>query len=645
MSLSRRTVLRATVASAALTVLSPGTARASAPAEGTITDLGPASVTNALGNAVFVDGLLYAVTRGLSPNAVGVYDPGTDRVVRHYDIPTGIGAWAMTAIGTDVYVGSHGPSDLYRIDTVTHTVTKVASFGDHFIWNIAASPDGKLYVGTSGTGQMFEYDPATGATRDLGQPAPGELYVRSIAADATTVWAGIGAHAHLIVYDRASGATRDVLPPELLTRDFVASMTMSDTHLAMGISSLGELLVLNKEDPTDYRIVQATVPGEKYVTATAIFGDDVYFAGRPSGTLYRYRLSTGQVEALGVPYPEAGTPTLLVHDGKVWGIQDGALFVYDPATNTIDYRNLVQRGFRAAPEQPMTLMSDGRRVYVSGKGGVQVHDRATGEQTRIGLPGEPKAMVAVDGCVYMGVYTQALIYGWRPGDAQATLLGRIANRQDRPRDMVYDEEFELLVIPTQPEPGQPDGALALYHVPTGTLDVYRPVVDRQSIYSVTTLRGTAYLGTYIQEGFGLPPVTTTARLAGFDLRRRRLEWQLEPVPGATFIADLGHTANRIYGVTDTGVLFEFDPARRKVLRAVQVSDRGGDIVVRDDVLYGTDGDRVYRVDLKSLRVSTVVDGLAGAWFDGAKLAPDPRGRGLYTLRDRNLIHIAIGGRR
>jgi outer membrane protein assembly factor BamB len=644
-SLSRRTVLRATVAGAALTALSPGTARASTPAEGTITDLGPASITNALGNAVFVNGILYAVTRGLSPNAVGVYDPVADRVVRHYDIPTGIGAWAMTAIGTDVYVGTHGPSDLYRINTVTHTVTNVASFGDHFIWNIAASPDGKIYLGTSGTGQMFEYDPATGASRDLGQPAAAELYVRSIAADATTVWAGIGAHAHLVAVDRATGAKRDVLPPELVTRDFVASMTMSETHLAMGISSLGELLVLATANPTDYRIVKATVPGEKYVTATAILGDDVYFAGRPSGTFYRYRRATGQVEALGVPYPEAGTPALLAYDGKVWGIQDGALFVYDPATNAIDYRNLVDRGFRAAPEQPMVIMSDGRRVYVSGKGGVQVHDRATGEQGRIGIPGEPKAMVPVDGQIYMGVYTQALLYGWRPGDASAALLARIANRQDRPRDMVYDADSGLLVIPTQPEPGQPDGALALFHVPTGILDVYRPVIDQQSVYSVTTLRGTAYLGTYIQEGFGLPPATTTARLAGFDLARRRLDWQLEPVPGATFIADLGQTANRIYGVTDNGVLFEFDPARRTVLRTVEVGDAGGDLVVRDDVAYGTDGNRVYRVDLESLRVSTVVDGLAGGWFDGAKLAADPSGRGLYTLQGRNLIHIAIGGPR
>ncbi|MEV4545212.1 hypothetical protein [Micromonospora echinaurantiaca] len=636
----------AVLAAAGLAVtLSTAPSQADTPAEGTITDYGPASVTNALGNAEFVGDTLYAVTRGLAPNTVGAYDTVTDTVTAHHDIPTGIGAWAMTKVGTDLYVGTHVPSDLYRVDTLSGAVTKVASFADDFIWNVTASPDGKIYLGFSPTGRVVEYDPASGGTRDLGVASPGEQYVRSIAADATTVYAGVGAHAHLVAIDRATGAKREILPAELTSRDFVASMSMSDTHLAMGISSVGELLVLNKGNPADYRIVKATAPGEKYIVSTEFLGDYVYFTGRPSGALYRYHLATGQVETVGVPYPEAGTPRLLTHAGKLYGIQDGAVFVYDPATGSLDHRNLVQRGFRASAEQPMVMLSDGRRVYVSGKGGVQIHDLAADEQTRLGLPGQPKAMSAVNGQIYMGVYTQALLYRHTPGEADADLLARVGNRQDRPRDMVYDERSGLIVMPTQPEPGQTDGALALYDVAAGTLDVRRPVVERQSVYSVTTHRGTAYLGTNIQEGFGLPPVTTTARLAAFDLNDRAVTWQIEPVPGAAFIADLGHSASRIYGVTDTGVFFEVDPVRRTVTRTVSVGSAGGDLVVRGRVAYGTDGNRVYKVDLVKFTVTTVADGLAGEWFDGAKLAADPCGCALYTLRGRNLIKIDISGRR
>jgi outer membrane protein assembly factor BamB len=611
---------------------------------GTITDLGPASVTNAPGNGEFIGDKMYAVTRGLSPNVVGVYDLATDRVTTHYEIPTGIGAWATATIGTDLYVGTHIPSDLYKVDTVSGAVTKLASFDDDYIWNLAASPDGKIYLGLSQSGRVVEYDPATGATRDLGVASPGEQYARSIAADATTVYVGVGSHAHLVAIDRATGAKREILPAELASRDFVASMAASDTHLAMGISSAGELLVMEKANPANYQIVKASVPGEKYVTTEVIDGDDIFFAGRPSGTLYRYNMTSRKLDVLGVPYPEAGTARLLAHGGKIYGLQDGAVFVYDKATGALEYRNLVQRGFRAAPEQPMTMFADGRRVYVSGKGGVQIHDLATGQQSRLGLPGEPKAMAAVDGRIYMGVYTQALLYGYPPGAEAAELLARVGNEQDRPRDMAYDERGGLLVMPTQPEPGHPNGALSIYDIAGRKLDVYRPVIDRQSVYSVTVDKGVAYLGSYIQEGFGLPPVARQATLAAFDLNERRVLWQLDPVPGATFIADLVHLRNRVYGVTDNGVFFEVDPVHRKVLRTVRVGAAGGDLVVKGQAIYGTDGNRVYQVNPRTLKVTTVVDGLAGAWFDGAKLADDPAGCGLYTLRDRNLIRVVVSGR-
>ncbi|SCL26581.1 DNA-binding beta-propeller fold protein YncE [Micromonospora rhizosphaerae] len=612
--------------------------------QGTITDLGPASMNNAPGNAELIGDKMYMVTRGLSPNVVGVYDLATDRVTTHYEIPTGIGAWATATIGTDLYVGTHLPSDLYKVDTVSGAVTKVASFDDDYIWNLAASPDGKIYLGFSQSGRVAEYDPTTGATRDLGMATAGEQYARSIAADATTIYVGVGSHAHLVAIDRATGAKREILPPELAGRDFVASMAASGTYLAMGISSNGELLVMEKANPADYQIVKASVPGEKYITTEVIDGDDVFFAGRPSGSFYRYNITSGKLDVLGVPYPEMATARLLAHGGKIYGLQEGAVFVYDKATGTMEYRNLVQRGLRAAPEQPMTLLSDGQRVYVSGKGGVQIHDLGTGQQSRLGLPGQPKAMVAVDGRIYMGVYTQALLYGYTPGAESAELLARVGNNQDRPRDMVYDESGGLLVMPTQPEPGHPDGALSIYDIAAKKLDVYRPVIDRQTVYSVTVDKGVAYLGSYLQEGFGLPPVAKQATLAAFDLSERRVRWQLDPVPGATFIADLVHLHGRIYGVTDNGVFFEVDPVRRQVLRTVQVGTAGGDLVVKGLAIYGTDGNRVYQVDPVTLEVTTVVDGLAGAWFDGAKLADDPAGCALYTVRDRNLIRIAVSGR-
>ncbi|MFF0312585.1 hypothetical protein ACFYSC_34590 [Streptosporangium sp. NPDC004379] len=640
--LPRRRFLQVAAASAAVAASPLVPASAARAAAGDVTDLGPASVASPLGNGVFVGGVLYVGSRGLSPNVVGAYDLASDRIVAHYEIPTGIGVWAMCASGTDVYVATHVRSDLYRIDTLTGKVTKVGEYPDHYVWTMAAAPDGKVYLGCSEPGRVWEYDPATGKSRDLGQPAPGEAYVRSIAADDRYVYCGIGSHAHLIAIDRATGETRDLLPAEVASRDWVASMSISDTHVAGGLNSLAELLVLRKDDPSDHRVVKATAAGEKYTVAVLIHEDSVYFAGRPTGTFYRYRLDTGVLDVLGVPYFEAATHRILAYEGRIYGVQDNAVFVYDPATGDIEYRNLVQRGLRAAPEEPMSVHSDGRRVYVGGKSGADVHDLATGAVTRLGIPGEPKTLVTVRDLTYLGVYTQAALYAHRAGDPEPDLLLRAGNQQDRPRDLAYDERTGLIVMPTQPEPGHENGALTLYSVKDGTHVTYRPIVERQTVYAVTTRRGVAYLGTQTQEGLGLPPVTTTARLAAFDLTSRKPLWQVEPVPGAPGITGLDSTPHALYGITRGGLLFEYDLRRKAVTRTLQVSARGGDLLIVGRTAYTGDRDAVYAVDLDRWRAAALVTGLAGEWFGGEpKLALDPSHRALYSIKGRNLIRIAI----
>ncbi|MEU6731240.1 hypothetical protein ABZ917_46660 [Nonomuraea wenchangensis] len=643
----RRRFLQAAAASAVVSAgaavlpASPATA-AARERPGTITDLGPASVASPLGNAEFVGDVLYLGSRGLAPNVVGAWDLGQDKVTAHFDIPTGVGIWAMCKVGTDVYVATHTRSDLYRIDTLTGATTLLERYSDDYIWTMAASPDGKVYMGTSQPGRVLEYDPATGASRDLGQPAPGEAYVRSIQADATHVYAGVGTNAHLVAIDRATGETRDLLPAEVADRDWVSSMSISDTHVAGGMNSLAELLVLKKADPAAYKVVKATAPGEKYIVSVLIHDGYVYFAGRPSGTLYRYHLESGAYEVLGVPFPEAATVRILEHGGRIYGVQDPGIFVYDPATGAIDYVSHVQKGFKAAPEEPMSVHSDGERVYVGGKGGCDIHDLATRQVTRLTIPGEPKTIMTVKDTTYLGVYTQAALYSHRAGDAEAKLLFRTGQSQDRPKDLVHDQLTGLIVMSTQPEPGHQNGALDVYDPRTGRLDTYRPVVERQTVFSLTALLGTVYMGTSTQEGLGAPPVTSTARLAAFDLRTRRVKWEIEPVAGAKAVTSLKNTPLALYGITDTGVLFEYDLLRRKVTRTLKVCDRGGDLVLAGRYAYTSDEDAVYRIDLARLTSEKLVTGLASDWFGGgSRINVDPSRKALYALKGRNLVRVAI----
>ncbi|MET9343320.1 hypothetical protein [Nonomuraea sp. NPDC003804] len=289
------------------------------------------------------------------------------------ELPTGEGTWAAAAVGTDLYVGTYTPGDIHKVDTRTGTATKVADVKpDPFIWCLDAAPDGKIYAGTYPRGRVVEYDPATGQTRDFGQVVPGEQYVRSIAVDETTIYAGVGAKAHL----------------------------------------------------------------------------------SPS---------------TGPPAPSARS---------------------------------------CRPNWP-----------------------------------------------------------------------------------------------------------------------------------------TAYVASEIAGGLGTTPVEKEAQPAAFDLRTKRVRWSLVPVQGATSISDLVARRGKLYGVADTGVLFEFDPWRRKVTRIVQVplsAARSGTLVETHGRLYGTDGRTIYRLDPSAMTISTVVDGLdAQAYGTQPLLAAAPDGRALYALRARNLVRVTL----
>lgn len=436
------------------------TVHAGAP-PGTVTDLGPASEVTSVNGAELIDGTIYTATGGVTPIVVGGYDLAEQRVNRRYELPTGGGAWATAAVGTDLYVGTYDPGDLYRVDTTGTAVTKVADVSpDQFIWALATAPDGVLYGGTYPNGRVFSYDPATGATRDYGVAVPGEQYVRSIAVDATTIYAGVGAHAHLIAIDRATGAKREILPPEFADRTFVGTLALEDGLLAAALSPTGTMLLIDTADPSRYEVVQTP---DSYITAIAIDPgrNDVYVGTRPSGTLRRYDRDTRQLSTLAVPYDGASFGRLFVTDDQLRGVVTNTVVTYDLTTGELTGVDLTEAGMPPAPELAMAIATDGPRVYVSGKAGVQVHDLVAGTSTRRFLPGEAKAMTPVAGEIWMSVYTLAYLFRMAP-DGDPRRVTTIGHEQTRPLDATWSPADKLLVVGTEPEYGRHGGAVSFY---------------------------------------------------------------------------------------------------------------------------------------------------------------------------------------
>ncbi|MCG5217345.1 PQQ-binding-like beta-propeller repeat protein [Streptosporangium soli] len=611
-----------------------------------IDDLGPASSVTSISAAEFVGDTLYLGTGGITPTQMGAYDPAQRRVTSITALPSGGGTWATAAVGTDLYVGTYTPGHIHKVDTTTGTAVKVADLKpDNFIWSLDASSDGKIYAGTYPGGRVVEYDPATGGTKDFGQAAAGEQYVRSIAVDDSTIYAGVGAKAHLVAIDRATGAKKEILPPALADRTFVGTLALENGLLAAGLSATGDLLLMETADPSKHTLVDA--PGDSYITAISIdaANNDVYFGARPSGTLYRYGRDTAALEKLAVPYDGAYFNRIFIRDGKVIGALTSQVVEYDLATRELTGVDLTEAGMPPAPELPMAITATKDKVLVSGKAGIQVHDLATGTSKRTFLPGEAKVMTPIRDQVYLSVYTLAYLFKMRPDGSDLTRLTRVGEAQNRPLDAHYDRLSGKLLVGTQPEYGLHGGALALYDPRREKIETFRDVIPNQSIRSITSLAGTAYLGSEIQGGLGTTPIEKEAKLAAFSLLTKKVSWTVTPVPGATRISDLVPFHGKVYGIASTGVAFEFDPLRKKVTRTVQVpihSSGTGTLISAGDRLYGADGKQIYRLDARTMTVSTVVDGLAGEDFGNQPLlAASPDGSTLYTLRQRNLVRIKL----
>ncbi|WP_020575418.1 hypothetical protein [Actinopolymorpha alba] len=637
------TAITATAALATLSLLLALPAYAADPEpSATVTDLGPASSVTSLNGSEAIGDKIFVNTGGVSPTVVGAYDPGQERVTQRYTLPTGEGAWATTAVGTDLYVGTYAPGDLYKVDTTSTSVTKVSdALPDNFIWALDSSPDGKVYGGTYPRGLVFEYDPATGARRNYGSAVPGEQYVRSIAVDDTTIYAGVGAHAHLIAIDRATGAKKEILPPEFAHRTFVATLALEDGLLAAGLSATGTMLLIDTADPTRYEVVQA--PNDSYITAITIDAakNDVYFGTRPSGTLYKYDRDTATLTKLLVPYDGAYFGRIFLEGRKLRGILTSNVLTYDLDTGEFSGVDITQAGMPPAPELAMAIASDGPRVYVSGKAGVQVHDLASGTSQRRFLPGEAKVMTPAHGQLWLSVYTLAYLFRMPPGGGDPVRVTTLGNDQTRPLDAAYSPSDKLLAVGTQPEYGLFGGALGLYRPASGDLAVYRDIIHDQSVRSVAIKQGTAYLGGSVYNGLGTTPRETEAKLAVFDLASRKVRYETVPVPGAKEIVDLIATGDRIYGVTETGLMFEYDPSRRTVVRTRQVASGPSALVLVGDTIYGVDTRQVFKLNRSTLATTTVVDNLRTDSYSGAMIAAAPDGSALYVLRGRNLIRIGL----
>lgn len=272
------------------------------------------------------------------------------------------------------------------------------------------------------------------------------------------------------------------------------------------------------------------------------------------------------------------------------------------------------------------------------------------------------------GKLYMGSYGGAIwaVYDpqrpWNPRpdtggtaeDANPRCLGPLGDDQNRPFEYVVGPDARLYIA-CRSNYGLAGGGLVRFDPATGEKRVFR---DRdQSVQAVTADARYIYGGTSIRGGRGWAETTTEGRLFVFDPTGERRLFETVPIRGAIAVTSLAASPRTgcVYGSTDTGHLFAFDPGERQVVQTWELGHRGTALrgvpegygmihltAGSDGNIYGVAYDVIFQLELSTDRVHVldrspipdlyqIVEGEAGVFYTG--------GRGhLLEYRLKNLAH-------
>ncbi|SEG97234.1 PQQ-like domain-containing protein [Nonomuraea solani] len=611
---------------------------------------GPASVTGAIVGAAVHEGRAYVVARGQKPPVLAEIDLATRKVVRSVRLPdapaTGEpeGGWATAVSGGKVYVGTYPVPDLYSFDPATGEVAHLATLGRNggFVWSLAAAPDGTLYAGTYPDGRVKEYVPATGAIRDFGVLAAGERYVRAVAADAVNVYAGLLDKGRLVAIDRATGAVKELAQG-------TAGIGVVADHGDRVLAVSGPTLIDVRKDGTDIRRVAL---GSGSLDALTVAPDGtVYGTSRPDGAVHRYRTGDGAITKVADP-PSQDDETrrlALVDDHTLVGFSgSGGMWSLDLRTGVPDFTDLIEAGLPSGPERPQSmLLVPGRAVYVGGHFFMDVRDLRTGKQRRFRVPGEPKDLVRRGDKIYAAIYPSGQIISIDLRTDRVRGVAHLGHDQQRPWDIEYDPVTDKLLVASAPLGGRLEGALSVIDPRTGRVDSYLGVIPGQSLMSLSldSRRGVVYLGGDVLGGGGVTPVKTTASVAAFDLRTRKVRWQADPVPNMRTFQDIKVHDGLLYGVykRDSGAWIALDLATRTVKHQGTLSGYGELTVHRGKVFASTffGGGNAYELGAETRHLAT---GLGDDWYTNPQLHFEPGSWRAWALSGRHLARIDLDPR-
>jgi hypothetical protein len=394
--------------------------------------------------------------------------------------------------------------------------------------------------------------------------------------------------------------------------------------------------------------VESVIPkisGQQVVSQKSPYDHKVYL--NADGKLFSYDLKTKAAQPAMESAVEGivGMQWIKSGDAQVLAVlTKRALFHFDPRTGEhkrIDYK---------IPPEPTPIQSIARgpdgKIYCGGYlvGGLSAFDPKTDKHEQLGRISQPESIGVMRRKLYLGLYPQARLMEYDPAQPwearnprQFESLDRFD--QDRPFATLGIDKLNKVFFGTVPDYGTLGGALSIYDVATDKVSSYRGVVKDQGIVTLAYAHGYVIGGTTISGGLGIEPKAKFAKLFMWNPLNNQKEFETAPLADAWLISGLTTSPDnkQVWGVADS-TLFVFDVPSRKIISTTKLFQgksegsklhRWRDAFLafhRDGQIYGTMGNKLFRVDPKTKHVEILRD------KDAVLLALDDAGR--VYFRDR-----------
>lgn len=489
-----------------------------------------------------------------------------------------------------IYLGTWGSGSLLVFDP-KHPEKNIQAIGkpaesESYIWSLARGIDSRIWGVTYPNAKLISYDTVTGEMKDHGRSSDTEMYSQCVAVGPDgMVYTTYGTRkSDLIMYNPNTGQRRSIAPPELaghIASGWVGKCV--DGMISAGLAPEGG------PAGKDNRI-WFEVKGDQLVpTATAntwvrpVFRDGRVLQESGDGTYGILDRKTNQTQRGTYQYQAAGKGIFMVGlgpDGCVYG--SGAmpmdLFRYNPAT--------------------------GKSEILGAIGG-----------------GEVYSMLAHDGKLYSFCYSpgDAIVYDparpWKMGtDAESNPrdLGALGDGHCRPEGSLIGPDSLFYIVSHAPY-GQLGGAMAIFDpAQQKVVANFRHLVKDQSLVCVTWDKQSNLIfgGSGVWGGGGSEATEKEARLFAFDPAKREKVYEAIPLPGDDGIKVVAAAEGKIFGVGNrTGTTFVFDPQTRTVIKTL-TNPYGGQVwgslrLAQDGLIWGLTTSAIYTLDPKTYQYKLV----------------------------------------